>query len=236
MAKQSLSKPSPHFKDLTGQTFNRLTVLFRVANSKAGQARWRCRCTCGSFCDVLGVNLRNNNTSSCGCWRVDNCRQLRTKHGAAPAGHQTVEYITWTRIKGRTMNPRNADYKRYGQRGIKICAGWAHSFASFLADMKARPSPQHSIERCDNAGNYSCGHCAECLTNGWPANCCWADRVTQANNTRRNHLLTFKGETRSIAQWEKHFGFASGVVSGRIQYGWSVPKALTTPSRKSKTS
>ena len=35
------------FNDLTGQTFERLTVLYRVESTKAGDARWQCHCQCG---------------------------------------------------------------------------------------------------------------------------------------------------------------------------------------------
>lgn len=55
-------------KDLTGQKFNKLTVLYRVfPNTKNGSARWHCRCDCGNECDVIGVHLRNGHTKSCGC-------------------------------------------------------------------------------------------------------------------------------------------------------------------------
>lgn len=54
-------------KDLTGQTFCRLTVLSKVGKDKNGHAIWSCRCSCGSFINVLGTNLLKGNTKSCGC-------------------------------------------------------------------------------------------------------------------------------------------------------------------------
>lgn len=54
--------------DLTGQKFNKLTVINRVyPNTKSGNARWHCICDCGKECDVIGTSLRSGHTKSCGC-------------------------------------------------------------------------------------------------------------------------------------------------------------------------
>lgn len=53
--------------NLVGQKFNRLTVIERVENSKNGKSQWLCQCECGNTCVVLGSNLKNSNTKSCGC-------------------------------------------------------------------------------------------------------------------------------------------------------------------------
>lgn len=52
--------------DLTGQKFNRLTVLYRNG-STGGKAKWHCKCDCGNECDIIGQYLRNGHTQSCGC-------------------------------------------------------------------------------------------------------------------------------------------------------------------------
>ena len=55
-------------KDLTGQKFNKLTVLYRAKeNTKSGNAKWHCICDCGNECDVVGTSLRSGHTKSCGC-------------------------------------------------------------------------------------------------------------------------------------------------------------------------
>ena len=56
-------------KDEVGNTYGYLTVIERAENSKEGRARWRCRCKCGNETIVLGKNLRNGNTKSCGCYQ-----------------------------------------------------------------------------------------------------------------------------------------------------------------------
>lgn len=53
-------------KDLTGQRFGNLIVLYRVANQN-GKVVWKCQCDCGNTTEVTGQNLKNGNTRSCGC-------------------------------------------------------------------------------------------------------------------------------------------------------------------------
>ena len=60
-------KPAPSCIDLTGQTFGKLTVLYKDQTAEAGKAKWMCRCECGRFTSVLSESLRNGSTKSCGC-------------------------------------------------------------------------------------------------------------------------------------------------------------------------
>lgn len=53
------------FVDLTGQKFNRWTVIKRFG--KSYPASWLCRCDCGLERAVLSYNLRRNRTKSCSC-------------------------------------------------------------------------------------------------------------------------------------------------------------------------
>lgn len=59
------------FVDLTGQKFERLTVVERADEyiSPRGQRhiRWLCKCDCGNSIIVKGNSLKSGNTKSCGC-------------------------------------------------------------------------------------------------------------------------------------------------------------------------
>jgi hypothetical protein len=55
---------------LTGQRFNRLTVIDRDESSRAGKARWICKCDCGTETSVIGSNLKNGAVKSCGCLKM----------------------------------------------------------------------------------------------------------------------------------------------------------------------
>lgn len=61
------------FIDLTGQTFNRLTVVSRAENSRHPSANWNCVCSCGNATVVRGDSLKSGGTRSCGCINKEFC-------------------------------------------------------------------------------------------------------------------------------------------------------------------
>jgi hypothetical protein len=94
------------------------------------------------------------------------------KRNRIHGGRYRPEYAVWQAMKDRCLNPNHAAYHNYGGRGIKICPEWQHSFAAFLRDVGPRPSPDLSIDRIDNDGNYE------------PGNVRWATRSEQTRNQR----------------------------------------------------
>ena len=59
-----------NFKDLSGQTFGRLTVLHRQQEPMSwGRIGWICQCECGNIVTVAGDQLKRGKTKSCGCWK-----------------------------------------------------------------------------------------------------------------------------------------------------------------------
>lgn len=59
------------FKDLTGQTFDRLKVIKRVENNKYSGVCYLCLCECGNEVIVQGSKLTHRQTKSCGCYHKD---------------------------------------------------------------------------------------------------------------------------------------------------------------------
>lgn len=220
----------PKLKDITGQVFGRLTAVSfcEIRNRKA---YWNCVCRCGSKCVVIGKNLRNGATQSCGCLHRDLLRSQKTTHGWT----SRAEFRVWLGMIERCTNSECASWEGYGGRGVVVCDRWRNSMEHFVSDVGQRPSPKHSIDRINNNGNYSCGHCEQCLANGWPMNCRWATAKQQSRNMRTNHLVTIESETHCIAEWCDIKGISAGTVYSRVKYGWSIEKAIATPVRAHKT-
>jgi len=137
-------------------------------------------------------------------------------HGAHGMS-KTKAYRTWGAMIQRCYNEKSPYWQRYGGRGIQICPQWRESFECFHQDMGDPPSPQHSIDRIDNNGDYS------------PQNCRWATQRQQMQNTRRNRLLTFAGETKCLSVWAEELGVNSATLTGRLDTGWTVEEALSKP-------
>jgi hypothetical protein len=77
------------FKDETGNTYGRLTVL-RFEGMQKGQPYFVCRCDCGKEVSVRGANLRSGNTTSCGCSRKKFEKRHRGKMVLKVFGHVLV--------------------------------------------------------------------------------------------------------------------------------------------------
>jgi len=118
--------------------------------------------------EVRNDHLKTGAITSCGCAHAEMLRQRNTTHGQAG----TPEWRVWKGMHTRCFNPRSKAWKNYGGRGITICAEWRHDFRAFLRDMGKRPSPDLSIERRDNDGDYC------------KANCYWATALEQSRNRR----------------------------------------------------
>ena len=59
-----------HYIDRTNQIYNKLTTL-EIDEEKTRAHNhgiyWKCLCECGNYTSVLGTNLQNGSTKSCGC-------------------------------------------------------------------------------------------------------------------------------------------------------------------------
>lgn len=155
---------------VVGSSIGRLTVLELLsASGRRGINRTALvRCSCGVEKTVLVGNLRHRQTVSCGCLRKEANPFRNRRHGMS----HVPEYCVWSGMKQRCTNPNADHFADYGGRGIKVCIRWLESFENFYADMGARPSAHHSIDRKNVNGDYE------------PSNCRWATTKEQRINQR----------------------------------------------------
>jgi hypothetical protein len=188
----------PPIVDVTGQRFGRLLALERVErkSQREGRSYWLCLCDCGNEIITRSSCLRRGESQSCGCLMSELKRMESLKHGCSSRGTgkpATTEYTAWLSAKRRCFDTTRKHFERYGGRGITVCDGWRNNFEAFLSDVGPKPSPKLSIDRKDNDGHYSCGHCPQCIENGWPMNCRWATQKEQIRNQRHPRKSRRKG-------------------------------------------
>jgi hypothetical protein len=152
------------FEDLTGQKFNRLSVVKYVGKAKSGQSRWLCRCDCGNTIEAVGSHLKTGNIKSCKCLLKENMSNLR--HGMS----YTVEWNSYHSCKKRCKPENAAKYPDHAGKGIEFRF---NSFEEFFAELGPRPEPKfaYSTDRWPNPyGHYEKG------------NVRWATKEQQALN------------------------------------------------------
>jgi len=132
--------------------------------------------------------------------------------------NKTPIYEIWCGMIKRCSNKNSNSYHNYGGRGISVCDEWL-KFDNFYRDMGDRPE-NASIDRINMNGNYE------------PGNCRWATRKEQSRNTRSNNLVEFNGETKCLTEWAEQVGVKVATLWNRLNSGWDIDKALTTPTRK----
>lgn len=146
-------------------------------------------------------------------------KQMQLSSGICASS--STEYTSWKGMKRRCYNKNTKYYVNYGGRGIKVCDRWLgkDGFARFYADMGEKPSPEYSLDRIDNNGNYE------------PSNCRWTDRRTQNINRRIN-----KNNTSGVVGVYKSY---KGLWEARlykdykyIQLGYFVKKTDAILARK----
>jgi hypothetical protein len=177
-----------------------------------------CECDCGNTINVLTRKLKHGDIRSCGCYF----------HG----GSKTKVARSWNAMKTRCFNPNADNYSRYGGKGIVVCDGFL-SFTAFLNSVGNPPTNKHTIDRIDSEGNYSCGKCNQCITNGWKFNCRWATSSEQQKNKSSIRKIVVNGVEMCISDAANILKISRLTLSSRLlRYGWSLEKAISTPALK----
>ncbi len=159
--------------DLTGNRYNKLTVIGVGGKDNYGKFLWECVCDCGNHTFIDSYRLKSGITKSCGCLRQELLHDGSQKVIHGLSRHRL--HHEWRNIKDRCLNPKSASYKYYGGRGITICDEWGSCFKTFFDGAISHGYSENlTIERIDVNGDYC------------PSNCAWVPQKEQTRNTRHN--------------------------------------------------
>lgn len=225
----------PRIHDITGKQFGMLTVLKYSHTNKRKRAVWVCKCKCGSECLREGHGLLLGKTNHCGCVHIQRLKnnaikrweghiktpkkELKTKKDPIS---KTRIYSIWSGMKERCLRPSHMHFSRYGGRGITICSEWLNSFHTFKKWAESNGYHEKlTLDRIDNNSGYS------------PENCRWATYKQQANNSRRNRILTIDGISKTATEWSEYSRVKYTTILARIKKG-KTGTELINPVKKVK--
>lgn len=198
---------------------NRLTLI-KLINSEFSIYQ----CSCGKIIEKRHHDVNRGFTRSCGCLKSE-AVIARNKRNALHGLSHTPTGTSWQAMMSRCYNPGIPQYAPYGGAGIFVCEYLRSSLLNLIETIGPRPL-ERSIDRINNAGNYTCGKCAECLANSWPLNIRWATRTQQGRNQKTNHNVTIEGETQCLAEWAERANVSYSTMKLRVKRGWQGRQLL----------
>lgn len=160
-------KTPSNFEDLTGRTFNKLTVIKRDLTKKQA-TYWICQCECKNIVSVQAGKLKSGHTKSCGCWQKEQAHNTHFKD---------LSGMTFGKLKviDRNFNYRNNKQTYWncececGSKvvvaALKLCSfqttscGCIKSYGEYLIK---RYFNEHNIKYYSNKGFADC-----CSMNGY---------------------------------------------------------------------
>lgn len=183
----------------------RLTVVGRLddyVSEKSGNiyAVYNCKCSCGNFKEVKGVQLLKEvgGVRSCGCLRSERVSKSLTKHG----GVGDLLYGVWCDMKSRCNSKNHTSYKIYGAKGIKVSSEWSSEYTTFRDwALGSGYKKGLTLDRKDGSKGYN------------PENCRWLTIQDQARNTLNPRSNTGHNGIRFCSDKRCHF----------IKVSWSIP-------------
>ena len=153
-------------KDETGKIYGKWTVLSESTKvTKSQTIYWHCQCSCGKLKDVLGTSLRNDSSTSCGCYKPS--------PGAVPESIYQKHYRSYKFGAKRKTNTYDfsltfEDYKTLVHQSCYYCGQEPYD-VKFLYNRKSKKEKSldisikiNGIDRVDNSKGYIIENCVSC--------------------------------------------------------------------------
>lgn len=190
-----------------GDVLGKFTVLEEIMAVGLNR-RFKCRCECGVEKKMYLFLLKKENQISCKIRESGPGRRLICLPESGILN-------TWAAMLNRCTKPSFIYYNNYGGRGIKVCEDWENPKKFYEWALENGYKKGLQLDRINNDGNYC------------PDNCRFVTRLENAKN--RKYHVKYNGEIAAEAC--RRLGGGKGLIAGRINLGWSLEKAFTTPKK-----
>lgn len=184
---------------------------------------YKCECGTEKVLKNWDVSVKGK-TKSCGCYKIKSDVSRHLTHGLS----KHPLYATWKSMIDRCYNKGNKQYVDYGGRGVSVCDEWRNDFLNYYNWALNNGWVKGNHIDKDKIGDgliYS------------PKTCSIITRKENNNNKRDNVIIEYNGFKGSIRQIADMYGVRYALFRERIiSYGWTIEKALNTPSRQKRTS
>lgn len=114
--------------DLTGERFGKLVVIERAEDyhyKSDGEIKsahqWRCRCDCGNIVVAQGGNLRNGNTTNCGCEHKSSKSEIEIMEFFTKHGIKYFREYSFDNLRNKSGNLLRFDFAILNNIGEIIC-------------------------------------------------------------------------------------------------------------------
>lgn len=115
--------------DLVGKKFGRLEVISFSYMDKHNHSMWLCKCDCGNETIVLGTDIKNGHTISCGCYHKQRMSEI---HKNKIVSEETKKKISINHVDVSGDKNPMFGIRRYGKNnpafGIHKCGPDSHNY------------------------------------------------------------------------------------------------------------
>jgi len=151
----------------------------------------------------------------------------RPQKGPIPVRQHPL-YRRWSFMRQVCYNPRHADYKSYGAKGVIVDTDFDEfwDFVDIIERKLGYPAdfnPKWKLSRIDQTGNYTI------------KNLKWDVASGVGRRNVRAYKLKYKNKTLSLRDWCDITGINYYTMIGRMERGWTPAQCLgykTRPQRR----
>ena len=160
-------------QDVTNLSFGRLTAIKLVDRVK-GRVRWLFKCSCGTEKVLRIKDVKNGNTKSCGCLKIETVtkRALEASGKWARLPNNVGFYNKLFNIykgdakrKGRAFNIAREDFARLVQKDCFYCGNAPNSFFVQNRQHTKHSMKYNGLDRIDNSIGYEYSNIVTCCRN-----------------------------------------------------------------------